>query len=135
MNARNLLIGLVMLILAGVGVAIAVSPKQTASTSDPCIGKASGAEYRVTIQHDQLSTQNVAAQLCDKLIITNADDKARLVAFGQHDHHLVYDGVEERLLKHDESLEVTLNQAGEFIFHDHFQDEVKGSFVVSLSSR
>ena len=88
-------------------------------------------EYIVAIHNDQLSINDIHAQLCDKLTIVNTDRTLRLIAFGEHDNHQPYDGITERVLSQGQSLSVTLNQAGSFTFHDHIHDDVKGTFTVS----
>jgi plastocyanin len=87
-------------------------------------------EYTVTVQNDKLSLNDIHAKLCDKLTIVNADDTLRLMAFGVHDHHQAYDGIEEKALKKDAQLSVTLDQTGTFTFHDHLHDGVEGTFTV-----
>jgi hypothetical protein len=86
--------------------------------------------HTVTIQHDAASPRHTRAALCDTLTITNADDEPRLIAFGLHEHHQPYDGITERLLGKDQSLTISLNQAGTYRFHDHIHDEVMGDFTV-----
>lgn len=87
-------------------------------------------EYTVTVQNAKLSINDIHAKLCDKLTIVNADDTLRLMAFGVHDHHQVYDGTEEKTLKKGDRFSVTLDQPGTFTFHDHLHDEIVGTFTV-----
>ncbi|MGC1177034.1 MAG: hypothetical protein WA843_03090 [Candidatus Saccharimonadales bacterium] len=87
--------------------------------------------YTVTIKDNRARPAHTSAKLCDHLTITNLDYIEREVAFGPHENHVAYDGVTERLLDRGQSLSVTLVQAGNFRFHDHFQDEVQGTFSVS----
>lgn len=119
--------------LAGLGagmLAIALVPRPLATASSrQCSGR-SGALHTVTIQHNQLDPARVTARLCDRLTITNLDDRQREIAFGQHSRHTAYNGVTERVLGRGDSLTVTLNRAGIFTFHDHLQDEVAGTFTV-----
>lgn len=105
-----------------------LSNKKEGNGGIQCSG--SHASHQVTIQNNQISPQHTDGKLCDTLMITNKDNRIRLIAFGQHDEHQPYDDVEEKALKQNESLTVTLNQAGSFLFHDHFQDEAKGTFTV-----
>jgi hypothetical protein len=101
-------------------------PKEQTKVS--CSG--SHNEYTVTVQDAKLSITDIHAKLCDKLTIVNADDTLRLMAFGIHDHHQAYDGIEEKALKKGDQLSITLDQAGTFTFHDHLHDEVEGTFTV-----
>lgn len=69
--------------------------------------------------------------MCDTLTFTNKDAIAREIAFGPHEHHVPYDGVAERVLNKNQSFTVTLNQTGNFRWHDHLHDEVEGTFAVT----
>ena len=89
--------------------------------------------YQVVFQNNQIMPDVTNAHLCDSLTIINKDNKLREIAFGPHDHHVAYDGVLERLLNQEQSLTVTLNQAGNFSFHDHIDDSLVGYFNVSGS--
>jgi uncharacterized membrane protein YukC len=53
------------------------------------------------------------------------------VAFGLHEHHVPYDGTTEKILIQGQSLTVTLVQAGNFRFHDHWHDQIQGTFTVT----
>lgn len=86
--------------------------------------------HQVTIQNSKVNPSHTEGVLCDTLTITNRDNTQRLVAFGLHDHHVAYDGITERLLARGQSVTVTLNQTGNFKFHDHLHDEVEGTFTV-----
>lgn len=87
--------------------------------------------HKVTIQSGTVSPQNTVAKRCETLTITNLDSTRRIMAFGQHDHHITYDGITEDPLIKDQSLTVTLIKTGDFKFHDHANDEVKGTFSVT----
>jgi hypothetical protein len=128
MNRKNLvLLSVTTVIVAGVLVSIAFAQKdhaQAESCSTP------GKTHVVTIENDRAVPSEITASRCDSLTITNKDDKTREIGFGNHDHHVAYDGVSEHILKKDENLRVILRQTGEFHFHDHFQEEVEASFTV-----
>jgi plastocyanin len=104
--------------------------EQTAPVSPACAGS-HHANHQATIQNDVITPANTMAKLCDTLMITNRDERSRLIAFGVHDHHAPYDGIEERLLGQGESFTITLLEAGTFRFHDHTEDEVQATFVVT----
>jgi hypothetical protein len=89
-----------------------------------------GNEYIAEIKNDQIAPAFIDTTICDQLTVINKDDKLRLVAFGVHDSHITYDGIVEKVLKKDESLTITLNQAGTYLFHDHLQEEVQAQFRV-----
>ena len=89
------------------------------------------ATHEVTIYHGRIAASHTQARLCDRLTITNEDERLRLIAFGQHNDHQPYDGVTEKVLSQNQSLTITLNQIGTYEFHDHLQDELVGYFTVS----
>lgn len=95
--------------------------------------KCSGGQHKqheMEIKNDKFSPALVKAVKCDTLVIKNLDNKGRLIAFGKHDKHIAYDGVTERYLLKNEEFKVTLNKTGDFLIHDHNQDEVQASFIV-----
>lgn len=102
--------------------------KRQAAEAQNC--QAEGPSHVIEIKNDKFTPDYIDAKICDKLTIVNRDDKLRLVAFGVHDEHIYYDGVTEKVLKKDEQLTISLNQAGIYIFHDHLQEEVQGRFKV-----
>ena len=89
-----------------------------------------GRTLSVVIENNKVIPQHTYAQRCDVLTVTNKDDKKRKMAFGVHDHHKTYNGKTEDDLTKDESITVELNEVGSFKFHDHFDDDVKGTFTV-----
>jgi len=92
--------------------------------------KQKGKTHYVVIKDGAMSPQHTSAALCDVLIVTNQDDKIRDLAFGAHDRHQMYDGQTENMIKRGQSVTVSLNKAGSFMFHDHLQKETKGTFTV-----
>jgi len=89
-----------------------------------------GPTHIVTIRNSKAQPAHTTAKLCDRLTIENEDPRVRLMAFGIHDKHQPYDGMEERALDKDQSLTVILNQVGTFKFHDHLDDSARGTFTV-----
>lgn len=90
-----------------------------------------GQTHLVNIKNSLANPDHIDAKLCDKLTITNQDYRVHEMAFGQHDDHVPYDGVTEEVLAKDQSLTVTLIQAGNFEFHDHIGDVAAGDFTVT----
>ena len=86
--------------------------------------------HLVLIANNQVQPRYTAARVCDTLTIKNTDPVIRLVAFGEHDHHTPYDGTTEKVLGQNQSLTVTLDQKGNYEFHDHLDDAVQGTFTV-----
>ena len=114
--------------IAGYGVANPQKHPTTAEATTMC--KQKNINHIVTIQNGKASPEHTDGQLCDTLTIKNLDNITRFMAFGQHDHHQSYDGVSKDTLNQNESFTITMDQAGEFMFHDHAHDEVEGTFTV-----
>lgn len=104
-----------------------LSPKANLSKDCP----QTGTEHQIDIKQDSAQPNVVQASLCDTLTIINEDPKVRLMAFGKHDHHIAVDGITQRLLNQNEQFMITLDKTGTFTVHDHYQDEVQATFVVS----
>jgi hypothetical protein len=124
----SVLVILLMVVVVGGALAIGLSGNQTAA--DGCPAGSSATKYTVTIRGGKPSNAHVQARRCDMLVMVNADSLAREIAFGVHDHHTVYNGVEERVLGQNKSLTITLNKTGTYHWHDHLHDEVEGYFTV-----
>jgi hypothetical protein len=90
-----------------------------------------GTAWIATIQNGKISPEHIEASLCDTLKITNKDDQNRLVTFGEHAHHISYDGVTQELLGKSQSLDVILNQRGTYEFHDHFEAAAVGYVTIN----
>lgn len=120
-------VGILVVIGAGIALAFSLHGK---SAADACQATA-GQNYHVVITNGKASNDNLRAHMCDTLTFTNKDAIAREIAFGPHEHHVPYDGVAERVLNKNQSFTVTLNQTGNFRWHDHLHDEVEGTFAVT----
>jgi hypothetical protein len=88
------------------------------------------AAHKVVIRNGRAIPAHTTAKKCDSLTIVNMGAKDRLMAFGRHDSHISYDGISERNLSTGQSLTVTLVRPGDYLFHDHLDDSVKGTFTV-----
>lgn len=107
-----------------------IESNKAAAAYPKCSGKYP--VHIVNIQHDKIVPEHTVARRCDTLLITNIDDKPRVIAFGPHDRHITYDGVSERYLSEQGGrFTITLVQPGTFLFHDHEQPDVQGTFTVS----
>jgi plastocyanin len=136
MKSTRLPIILIALLLLGLGVYLATSAladnyltKRQSTGSLACSG--AHPTYGVTIRKNTVRPAHVTARRCDKLTITNYDDVLREMAFGDHEHHQLYDGIFEQNLALNQSFTITLNKTGTYRFHDHFQDSVSGTFTVT----
>jgi hypothetical protein len=136
-SAKKLLISIAVvgMIIGVVFVAVSAarfylgSARQNA-TSNAC-GTHRGATHRVMIRDGKVQPESVTAKVCDTLIIENGDDIQRRLAFGEHDHHVSYDGSEGKLVSQNETLTLVLAKTGDFMFHDHFDEQVHGHFTVT----
>jgi hypothetical protein len=126
-NKKLVLLTLVVVISMGTvfGVALGLQGK---TASMDCTKP--GSSHVVNIADDMVMPSHVTGTVCDTVTIINRDDKQREIGFGAHDHHTPYDGIAEKLLSSDQSFTFTLGKKGEFGFHDHFQEEVAGTFTV-----
>lgn len=127
---RRVSVLLIVLIVAIVGGALILGLSGNKTAANGCEPDGSSV-HRVAIQNGHASQLQVHAKLCDTLVIFNQDNFVREIAFGEHDHHVPYDGIAERVVGKGQSVKVTLNQAGTFHWHDHFHDSVQGYFTVS----
>lgn len=90
-----------------------------------------GVSHFVYIQDGKAQPATISGALCDMLTIINKDPKLRVIAFGPHDRHIAYDGVSEQVLAENQSMTISLNQAGTYEFHDHVDDSSIGTFTVT----
>lgn len=120
---------LAVLIVAVIGGALAVT--LPGGKTNTCKSSGTPTHYEVKIENDTASNSSLTVHKCDTMTITNKDSKKREIAFGFHDHHMSYDGVEERELTQGEALTVTFVKAGTYHWHDHLHDEIEGNFTVS----
>lgn len=89
-----------------------------------------GVTHIFTIKNNILEPKNITGRLCDRLTVFNKDNVIRLMAFGKHDHHEVYDGIVSEAIAKNQYLTVILNKSGTYLIHDHIHDSVNGSFTV-----
>ncbi len=89
-----------------------------------------GAVHQVTIKNNRVSPQFTEGILCDKIEITNLDNNTLEISFGPHEHHIAYDGVNEKFLNKNQSFTLTLSQLGMYHFHDHLNESIMGYFSV-----
>jgi len=124
--------GSVVLMVAVIPAAIWITHTSSAELGNSRVRCARGRHsvHKVIVKNGRVNPIHTQAQKCDTLIITNMDDQQRLLAFGRHDNHISYDGVSEKLLDQGQSLTVTLIKPGTYLFHDHENPIVAGTFTV-----
>ena len=113
----------------GLSVGTLVLTKESTGTSLHCTAKP--VSYAAIIKDGTVTPNTIDAKLCGTLTITNQDAIAREIAFGEHDKHVAYDGIGEKVLNQGQSLTITFNKTGSFHFHDHLHDEVEGFFTIT----
>ena len=126
-----IILAAIVAVAAGYGATVATSAyldSQYESLHQGC--SSSEVNHEIVIKDGVMTPNNTNAKACETLTIKNLDSKDRLIAFGVHDKHTAYDGVEERELRAGESFTVTLIQKGNFKVHDHMQDETASTFQV-----
>lgn len=85
----------------------------------------------VTISGGAASPNIIEAKRCDTLTFINKDAAVREITFGTHPEHASYGG-EDRVILDDERPEtITLNESGDFVFHDHMDPNLNGRFFVA----
>jgi plastocyanin len=128
---RRTLVILITLVIATVGIALAIGLAGGNSSATGCRPGAATVAHRVTITAETISDNDIRAHLCDTLTFTNKDHETRGIAFGPHDNHIPYNGVAERVLNQGQSFTITLDQLGKYHWHDHLHDKVEGYFTVT----
>lgn len=103
---------------------------QSASNVSTASCKTTGKQYTVVFSHNHASPEDINARLCDKLTFINRDNTVREIAFGPHEQHEPYDGIDAKLLRYNQSFTITLNAQGMYHYHDHFHDVLFGHFSV-----
>ena len=88
--------------------------------------------HQVIIKDGHASPLYTAAQVCDTLTFVNQDDIARQITFGTATNPSVYAGEAEVTVRAGKNKTITLSEAGVYQFHDKLQEEVTGSFTVTL---
>jgi len=133
-RAKTTIIVIISIVLGAavtVGAIFGVSvylDRQYSSLHDGCAPRQTN--HKVVIKDDKMTPQHVSGNRCETLTITNSDDKHRMIAFGVHNNHVAYDGISEHDLPFNQNFTVTLVQTGEFIFHDHMDEEVSATLEV-----
>lgn len=122
-----ILLAATVVLVGAIGAILLNNDSKTAS--EACA--TTGTSHTVVIQNDTMSPSEINAKRCDTLTIVNRDDVTREIGFGDHEKHVPYNGVAQKILRQDESLTITLVKTGHYHFHDHFHDEVEGEFNVN----
>jgi cytochrome o ubiquinol oxidase operon protein cyoD len=87
----------------------------------------------VRISDGKVNPIYIQAHLCDTLTFVNDDNVVRDIAFGAHPDHTAYGGEAEETIRKGRPKTITLNELGNYTFHDHLHPEVSGFFSVEPS--
>lgn len=93
--------------------------------------QAIGADHKITIGNGDVSPDYMTANLCDTLTFISQDDVLHEITFGSHPNHRTYSGEGELSLRKGRNKTITLNQSGEYKFHDHLNPNLTGDFTVT----
>lgn len=93
--------------------------------------KQSGNSYKINIANNKPTPAVIKAKLCDTMTFINEGSETIEITFGAHPAHLSYGGQTDIPVTTKRPKTITLNQAGSYIFHDHLNPAMSGSFTVS----
>lgn len=85
----------------------------------------------VTIKDGAATPEHIHAQHCDTLTFVNQDPAVYELTFGAHPDDISYGGEDQVTLDDSRPETITLNEIGEFAFHDHTHPGLTGHFTVS----
>ncbi len=100
-------------------------------------GKETGAcdqnlkNHIVTIRDGIIDPSHIEAKRCDTLTLLNKDKTDYTIAFGIHPQDISYGGMDEVVIDDKRPETITLNQTGNFFFHDHQGSSIIGHFFVT----
>lgn len=127
-----LIIGLfIVLCAAGLYGGIQGAQYLTKPHSDNADCTSLGQNHTVVFAEAQVQPSQINAKRCDTMTIQSTSMKNRLIAFGVHNQHKAYNGITEQQLRANDSFTVTLTTTGSFLFHDHQQETLGATFLVT----
>jgi cytochrome o ubiquinol oxidase subunit IV len=85
----------------------------------------------VVIKDGRASPTHTQANRCDTLTFLNEDDARREMVFGPHPNYHSYGGEEMVVLDDGRPETITLNESGDFMFHDHLSPDLNGLLAVT----
>ena len=96
-----------------------------------CDDAKTGKDHSVVIENGVFVPAQLVVTHCDTITISNRDETQKLLAFGQHDHHVVYDTLSESAIRHGDSFTFTATEEGTFLLHDHYNENTRLEFSVT----
>lgn len=89
------------------------------------------ANHEIVISSRRVTPTYVEARRCDTLTFRSGDGVGYKLMFGPHDAPVSYGGLYEVPVRADRSEIITLNEVGNFSFHDSSNQSLKGQFTVT----
>ncbi len=89
-----------------------------------------GVNHKVTITKGVVNPLHTEAKLCDTFTFID-DDTEREITFGPHPNHEAYAGESELAVRKGKGKTITLSESGNYLFHDHEDPKVFGTFTVA----
>lgn len=119
-----------------------MSPEETALhlAQEENIAQVSGRETgacqgnkddHVVVIGENIDARHIKASRCDTLTIKSGDGLAHELMFGSYDNPTSYGGVRELFVRNDRAKIITLNETGDFSFHDHNNPSIMSFFTVT----
>lgn len=88
-------------------------------------------DIEIKIDKGAFIPNTIDANICDKLIFINLEDTLHEPATGPHPSHTSYPGFDaKRPLQKNDRYEFVLNRSGDYTFHDHLNDNIRGSIKI-----
>lgn len=87
--------------------------------------------HKVYIKTGLVTPKETVAHLCDTITFIDQSNNDVKIGYGEHDSHSTYGGIKEFSITKIRPQTITLNQAGTFEFHNHYDQDASGSFLVA----
>ncbi len=88
------------------------------------------ANHIVVISSESVQPQYIEASRCDTLSFAVEDGEDHMIMFGSYEEPVSYGGMYDVIVRSDRSKIITLNEVGNFTYHDHSNPDIIGSFSV-----
>ena len=106
------------------------SDAKIAEATKECPANTPTTNHLWLISGNEFQPTSMSIPRCDTVTVLNKDDRTRYIAFGEHDSHIEYDGLDEQILHASQSFDFVAIEIGTFKIHDHLDDHVESLLVV-----
>lgn len=118
------------LVVIGATITLARHLEAEKVSEAPCKTKVGTEE--IHISSSGFKPANLSVKLCTDVVFISDDSHPHLPAYGEYDHHLDPSGFSEKILiSPGDSNGVTINQPGNWPFHDHLNQDLTGNLTVT----